>query len=298
MRSSMKVCAWFISLSVLLAMGGCGSASGPKFDDFPEATNEHKPRLGVYTFQAEADSKSAIPETRRGEFAADEAADMFGKTKRFEVVMRRQLMNLIRDQKKSEMFKNGVLATPGTIEGVDYLLTGSVSKLSITKEAKPLSFTQKMSGMFSKAASKKAVNVTVKCNVGMRIVDLSTGDEVVSNNSQLDRSGPAQSLGIDMMASSTKFGALPVTEEDREMVIRIALHDAIKKSLPKIDRYIQSLGDMPTTPATTPTAGTGTITGVGAAAPANAQPAQKKCPSCNAMNDPAAKICKSCGANL
>jgi curli biogenesis system outer membrane secretion channel CsgG len=281
---------------VMLVLGGCSAGSPPKIE-FGENPNSYQPRLGVYPFQAQVEAGAATSAEARGEVAADYAAEMFDSSGRFKVIVRKPFLNMLRQQKKTEMFRNGVLATPGPIEGVEYVLTGSISNLSIKKEAKPLGFTQKISAMFSKAASKKTVDVNVTCNVGMRIVDLSTGDEVVANNSQFERAGPAQSLGLDMMASSTKFGAMPVTEEDREQVIKLALFDAVNKALPKIDRYIKSLGDMQSPPTPPPTPGTPT-TGAGATNTIPAKPVAKICPACKTPNDPKATICKACGANL
>ena len=305
MRSLMNLCVLFCSaLATMVMVGGCASG-GPSLGGYGDSPIETKPRLGIYTFHTEPDKDSIIPTTAHGEYAADIAADMFEETGRFKVVRRKQLTTLLRDQKKTDMFKNEMLVQPAPIQGIDYVLTGSITGLSIKKEAKPLSFTQKTTGMFSKAASKKAVDVTVNCTVGLHLVDLKSGDEVVSNNSQFDRSGPAKSLGIDMMDSSTKFGELPVTEQDRESVIKIAIDDAIKKSLEKMDRYLKSAEPIEGVGTSEPVKENAPATAAGTGTPAPAPTAQqtpaptmKKCPACGTQNDPSATICKTCGGKL
>ena len=203
---------------------------------------------------------------------------------------------------------------PAKVNGVEYILVGTLSNLSVTKKPATPSTFGKMKSWVQQSSQNKQVQVAATCNVGIKLVEPSTGDVVLSNNTQFARTGPASSMGLDVLqVSASQSGELPVSQDDREQVVRLALDDAVRKSLPKIDRFLQSRGGLeqaapttqpaqPLTPTakTTPPPAPAARTQPPAAAPSNAPAptAMKICPSCGAANDPAAKFCRKCGGNL
>jgi ribosomal protein L40E len=174
-----------------------------------------------------------------------------------------------------------------------------------------------MKSWVQQSAHNKQVQIAATCNVGWKLIEPSTGDVVLSNNSQFARTGPSSDFGIDVLQAAASQSAdveLPVSEDDREQVVRLALDDAVRKSLAKIDRFLQSRGGLEsgavnlapsTKPATRGAPTPPTPAPVGAARSQQAAPAAlpkstpgKVCPACGALNDPAAKFCKRCGGNL
>jgi ribosomal protein L40E len=177
----------------------------------------------------------------------------------------------------------------------------------------------------TRAGAKKDVLVTATCGVGFNVIDPATGDIVISNNSEFTRTAGAKDFGIDVMddTSSVEAGAeLPANNADREKVISLAVDDAIRKSLPKIDRFLASrrTGAMAVTPTAPPshtvnindsaapaaardtmmppTTAPAATPSAASAPPTAVKAATKTCPVCGAENDAAAKFCKKCGSKL
>ena len=296
---------------IALLLAGCSTGGGGSSTDnvgrySAAPTGANRPRLGITTFRTDDDPRRPLGSAALGEVAADELAVLLGKTGRFEVVGRAEVASLLERQGLTDLVRPGVMVRTAPLPGVDYLLVGSLTNLSIHKRAESPDVMDRMKNFVRQMPQNKDVAVTLRCGVGLSIVDPGTGDVVVTNNSELDRTGPAEELGLDVMESmaATQPGAaLPVSEVDREQVVRLALDDAIRKSLPKIDRFLASrAGAAP--PATRPAATTTTALDAvppdptRPARPTTAPVAARPCPSCAATNDPAATFCRRCGTRL
>jgi curli biogenesis system outer membrane secretion channel CsgG len=298
---------------IALLLAGCSTGGGGSSTDnvgqySAAPTGANRPRLGIATFRADDDPGRPLGSAGLGEVAADELAVLLGKTGRFEVVGRAEVASLLERQGLTDLVRPGVMVGTAPLPGVDYLLVGSLTNLSIHKRAESPDVMDRMKNFVRQMPQNKDVAVTLRCGVGLSIVDPGTGDVVVTNNSELDRTGPAEELGLDVMESmaATQPGAaLPVSEADREQVVRLALDDAIRKSLPKIDRFLASRAGGATAlvpvaevapaaaAATAPT--TGSMT---APAPPTGAASQKPCPTCSTPNDSAATFCRRCGGRL
>lgn len=251
-----------------------------------------------------------------GDIAADELATLLAKSGRFDIVGRIALKQSLEQQGLADAVQAGALVHPAKVNGVDYVMVGSLSNLSVTKRPATPSTFGKMKSWVQQSTQNKQVQVAATCNVGIKLIEPATGDVMLSNNTQFARTGAASSMGLDVLqVSASESGELPVSEDDREQIVRLALDDAVRKSLPKIDRFLQSRGGLekisPTTQPTTARPSSATVTTPPTPAPAaRTQPpapapaatpastAMKICPNCGAANDPAAKFCKKCGGNL
>jgi len=311
-----------IFLLACAAMGmGCNLGGGSRmsladvgnYSAAPSAMN--RPRLGVTTFACDVETSAHA----LGDYAADQFAQMLSKSGRFAVVNRQDFASLLDRQNLSSAIKPGQVVQAASIDGVDYALVGSISNLTITKKAEEPGMVDKMKDFVTRAGGRKDVTVTATCGVGFSIVDPVTNDIVISNNSEFSRTAGAQDLGIDVMEDTSSLAAgaeLPVSHADREKVVRLALDDAIRKSLSKIDRFLASRrsGAMASTPTAPPShtvnvietaapAAARTTTQpagatVPAVAPSSSNVAAKSCPVCGAQNDSSAKFCKKCGSKI
>jgi hypothetical protein len=114
-------------------------------------------------------------------------------------------------------------------------------------------------------------------------------------------------MGVTILGANADANAdIQLSEDDKGKLLRLALDDAVRKSLPKIDQFLKTAPDRSAseaprrdeappapTPAPTPQP---EVTGVLPAPDATA--AKKFCPECGAANTSDAKFCAKCGHKL
>lgn len=285
----------------------------------PAPTVVAKPTLAMTTLKLEDEPGSAsMSNASLAESVTDTFGDLLAKSGRFTVVPRAEFARSIDRQQLSDVVQPGRVVRVGQAKGVDLVLTGSITSVSIAKRAEDPGMFERAKNFVTRAADNKTVVVTATCGVGYTIIDPSTGDVVLQNNSEFTRTAPAGELGLDVMrqAGTTQPADLNVTREDREMVIKLALDDSVRKSLAKIDRVLSSRQAQGTpavvqqrdaVPSATPRSATSTpAVSSPAPAPSTAsssveprrETSQLFCPVCGTENAADAKICKRCGANL
>lgn len=75
----------------------------------------------------------------------------------------------------------------------------------------------------------------------IRLVDPETGEILVSNFSEFKRTDSASAIGVDVLGASAESDAnISIREDDKGKILRLALDDALRKTLPKIDRLLTS----------------------------------------------------------
>jgi curli biogenesis system outer membrane secretion channel CsgG len=272
-----------------------------------------KPRLGITALAADDEASATTSSASLGEASADAFGELLEKTRRFTVIKCDEFTAQLSRQGLGDIVRPGQLVRTGPVKEVDYVLVGSVSNLSITKTAEAAGMVDRVKDFVTRAPDRSQVMITATCGIGLNIIDPATGDIIVSNNSEFSRTAGASELGIDVLQGNDAVQAgqqMPVTREDRERVVKLALDDAIRKSLPKIDRFLTTRHATRSTPLVTqtPTTAPTVLTTAPAAPPpaerppvvAPATPASGKviCPVCGAENDASAKFCKRCAAKL
>jgi curli biogenesis system outer membrane secretion channel CsgG len=302
--------------------GGVAPASVGSYSP-PPASLTDRPRVGITVFKVEGDPSLSLPQSMSGqglgETTADQMAELLTKTGRFTVIAREEFSSLLDRQQLAGVVRPGSLVRPADIDGIDYVLVGTVSSLSVVKKSEDPGMMQRFTDFVSQSASNKQVIVTATCGIGFNLIDPETGDIVISNNSELNRTAGAKDLGIDVMPgaadATSESAGLSVSRQDRVQIIRLALDDAIRKSLPKVDRFLESrqsarspggrgvagsLGNAPPRASSTPDR-TPVVTEQPATAPTTPPaPAAGKlaCPVCETENDPNVRFCRKCGAKV
>jgi curli biogenesis system outer membrane secretion channel CsgG len=289
----------------LIAIIGCKSDSQQSLvsniGSYASApTMANKPKLGVTPFKIDDDQPSQSPQALSNT-AADEMGRLILRSGRFDVVDRAATADILERSKLAGIVRPGRFVQTAAVPGIEYLLLGTISNVHIKREAAPQEdgFVNKMKGFANKLTKNEEAMVAADCTVAIQIVDPATGDVVVFNNSELHQTASASAMGMDVMQTGSGATSQPrVSEGDRLAVARLALDDALRKSLPKIDRFLESRPtNSPAVATTMPTAPTSQST-VSNPTPASMQTANKTCPTCGAENDRAAKFCKRCGAKL
>jgi curli biogenesis system outer membrane secretion channel CsgG len=230
------------------------------------------------------------------DLAADQMTTLLYKTGRFDVIERTQLKKLLDEQNMEGIVKPGELAKPGVVRGVDYLLIGRVTNLRVKRED-----TRKganlggIGGAFSSFGfDKKDTVITSECGVDIRLVDPSSGKVMVAENSEFKRTDSASGMGVSILGGHAEGDAnVSLSEDDKGKILRLALDDAVRKSLPDIDAFLrnQPAHSESPSPVRTPSA---------VSSPDAAQPTagKKFCPNCGHEVTAGAKFCPSCGKGI
>jgi len=202
-----------------------------------------RPRVGIPAFKVSG--KEAKAEMTA--VAADQMSTLLIQAGRFKVIERSQLEKLLEEVQHGDMIAEGEGTEGGNIRGVDYLMIGVVSNLSAT-----VSKTNNNSGgMFRFLPGKMGgalrntsldlsqVTITTACGVDLRLVSPETGEAVAAEFSQFNQTVSASALGVDFRGYKADSDAeLKVSEDDYGKILRLALDDAVRKMLPKIDQYL------------------------------------------------------------
>ncbi|HEV7300283.1 MAG TPA: CsgG/HfaB family protein [Tepidisphaeraceae bacterium] len=273
-----------------------------KYPPAPQGVN--RPRVGVPPFNVKAEGGMAGGGLDT--LAADQMTTLLDQTERFQVIERAQLEKLLDEQNLEGIVKSDELAKTAQVRGVDYLLLGKVTNLRVKTERNEKGFgLAQVGGEFFNAGGldikSKNVKLTTEAGVDIRLVDPTTGALLVSNFSEYKKTDTAGAMGVDILGASANADAdIEVSEDDKGKILRLALDDAVRKSLPKIDRFLTNQPAKPASaaPAAAPAAAAAPAVAPAAATGGDAQAGKKFCPSCGAAQQAGAKFCPVDGTKI
>lgn len=310
-----------IALGLIAAVGCSSSHESASRDTLTENVGHYspppsdapRPRVGVPPFNVTTAGGFSNNGDLNG-LAADQMTTLLDQSDRFHVIERAQLQKLLDEQNLEGIVRPGELAKPGQVRGVDYLLLGKVTDLAVKREKKGNSFGFAQLGGFINTGGADVKNdetvITTTCGVDIRLVDPTTGELLTTSFSEFKKTDSAKSMGVAILGANAQSNAdVDMSEDDKGKILRLALDDALRKSLPKIDHWLRNQpvksSDATPTPTPTPAPVAPVATPTAAPAPAGqtgaaptAVAGKKFCPNCGAPNDPDAKFCAKCGAKL
>ncbi len=341
------------ALGGLATLGCTSSSESAKRDTMtahvgnytPPPAGARTPRVGVppFSVQAAAGSFGGSDGSELNALAADQMTSLLDASGRFRVIERAQLQKLLDEQNLEGIVKAGEMAKSAQVRGVDYLLLGRVTNLRVKREDKKSGLgVAQVGGLVNLGGfdyKKKDIRVTTEAGVDIRLVDPSSGEVVVSNFSEFQRSDAANAIGIAILGASAESDAdIQISNDDKGKILRMALDDALRKSLPRIDRFLATSASAkpeasahehvapaavtpqaasselttpvapsaPAAPATPPAPATPAAATPAAATPAAATPdapagtvvGKKFCGECGKEIPASAKFCPFCGAKI
>ena len=255
---SLAMAAWI----GMVGLTGCSSSSESASKDTltanvgvypPGPSGVYTPRVGVPAFGV--GSVEGISSNNVDSLAADQMTTLLSLTGRFSVIERDQLQVLIKEQGLEGVVESDQLAAQAHVKGVDYLLLGKVTDLSVKKVTTSNSFglaqvTQSIGGA---DVSNSSTNIETDCGVDIRLVNSTTGDIICANFSEYKKTDSASSMGLAILGASANSGAnIDLSDDDKGKILRLALDDAIKKDLPAIDNFLRSPKNVTTVPPAAP----------------------------------------------
>lgn len=273
----------------------------------PGPSGVERPRVGVPPFSVQTAGGIFNNNGDLNTLAADQMTTLLDQSDRFRVIERAQLQKLIDEQNLEGVVKSGELAKQAQVRGVDYLVLGKVTNLRVKRETKSNGFgLGQVGGLVNvggAAVNQNDVNITTECGVDIRFVDPTTGQIMVSNFSEFNRTDSANSMGVTILGTSAQSSAdIQLTEDDKGKILRLALDDAYRKSLPKIDKFLRNQPAKTSDAApqnNAPPVNSGNSNSSPATGSGNTAVAGKKfCPNCGTANPLDAKFCSKCGAKL
>ncbi|HEY0007688.1 MAG TPA: CsgG/HfaB family protein [Tepidisphaeraceae bacterium] len=236
-------------------MGGCSSSSETatadtltanvgKYDAPPAGAV--KPNVGVPPFNVQV-GKGFSGGQDLNDLAADQMTTLLDMSERFTVIERTQMQKLLDEQNLEGIVRPGELAKTGQVRGVDYLLLGKVTNLRLKDESTEKGFgLAQVGGLLSIGGGdykKKERSITAECGVDIRLVDPTDGKIMMTSFSEFKRTDSTSAMGIDILGASAEANAeISISEDDKGKILRLALDDALRKSLPKIDKVLKAAG--------------------------------------------------------
>lgn len=313
--------AWSVALGALFGTGCVTSQESAARDTLTKDVGVYpspppgiaRPKVGVPPFGV---TDQRLQGANLESLAADQLSTLALRTGRFQVIERTQLQKLLDEQNMEGIVRGGEMAKPGLVRGVDYLFIGKVTNLRVKAEKSGRSFGlgslpipyAGYAGLFD--YKNRNSTITAECGVDIRLVDPTTGEVFEAEFSEYKRTDTIGAIGIEILGASAEADAdLQIDEDNKGKILRLALDDAMKKMLPRLDQKLLDLGRSAQPQAAAPAAPAAPAAGAApaapaapaaGAAPAPADPAAapKFCGACGAKLEPGAKFCGSCGAKV
>jgi curli biogenesis system outer membrane secretion channel CsgG len=305
--STVCVAAMACALVLTLPCGAAKSTETAEADKLTAGVGQYPPppagitpvRVGVPLMQIQS---STGQEKGLETLASDELNTLLFQTERFDVVERTQVDKLLAEQNMEGIVRPDQLAKAGQVLGADLLLIGKVTNLRIKAETSKkgfgvgnvrLPFGGSIGGFDYK---KKESKITAECGVDLRLVDSTSGQVVAAHFGEFKRIDSIGTFGVEVLgASATADADLDISDDDKGKILRLALDEALRKMLPKIDKYLVSHSKEAPAPAAasaTPPAASATP----GAASATPGAAKHFCAQCGKEMGAGAKFCANCGA--
>jgi curli biogenesis system outer membrane secretion channel CsgG len=210
----------------------------------PGPSGVYQPRIGVPPFAVQAgEGFHGSNEAALNDLAADQMTTLVDQTDRFRVIERAQLQQLLKEQSLEGIVQPGAMARQGQVR-VKEEATGNTFNFG------------DIGGQVGGAAvSNSSTKITTECGVDIRFVDPTTGEIMASNFAEYNRTDSASSMGLALLGASANSNAeIELSDDDKGRILRLALDEALRKSLPKIDKWLLNQPPRPVVaPATQPT---------------------------------------------
>ena len=206
LRGAVKVAA----IGLVAVLAGCAHTSeGGEQDKVTQNVGVYPPppsgleKVAVGVPQFKVQSVGFGGGSKLDELAADQMSSLLHQSRRFDVIERAQLEQLLKEQNLEGIVKPGELAKPGLVQGVKYLCIGKVTNFRIKVDEANKGIGTTNTG-FLKSITKsigdvgynqRDVKITTDCGVDLRLVDPTTGKVAVAHFAEFKRTDSAGGMG-------------------------------------------------------------------------------------------------------
>lgn len=207
----------------------------------PKNINKHT--IAVLDFQDKTGGQRGAP-------GSDQMTTLLLKTRRFKVIERDRLQDILKEQ-NLEGIDPDEMAKRGYVAGVDLVCFGSITSFEIKNTSTDLrggllsSLIIGVANYFSPIYipsidfDYRKVQLDIHIGIDVRIVNTTTGEVLFADSADVKRTETASSLGLVFVGISTRpDGTVEIDNENQGKLLRMALDRVIKKMLPEIDKSI------------------------------------------------------------
>lgn len=203
-------------------------------------------RVGVPVLEAGSSSSRGLEK-----IAADQLATLLVRTDRFDVIERSQLDKLLAEQELEGIVAADEMAGMAQVRGVQYLMLGKVTNMRL-KEVRTggksglgkianIAAGRYSGGIGVLDIDSRKIEIKAECGVDLRLVDPTTGSTIAASFGEFARSDKASALGIQVLGVGSDAEAdLKISDDDKGLILRLALDDAVRKMLPSLDRKLRA----------------------------------------------------------
>jgi len=251
-----------------------------------------RPRVGVPKFKI---TDRSLEGGNFDEVAADQLTTLASLSDRFVMIERTQLDHVLDEQALEGIVKAEELAKTGAVRGVDYLFLGKITNFRAKAEKSsrgfglgkiPIPGADYFAGFDFK---KKSSKITVECGVDLRLVDPTSGTTLAAHFGEYKRTDSIGAIGIEILGvGATADAELRIDDNNRGKILRLALDEALRKMLPKVDRALMARSQAAKTTGGAPSGATKNAPAGNAGF----------CPNCGNKLGATTKFCSGCGKKV
>ena len=236
----------FLILSCTFLLISCVSTTSEwKSDEIPNVgsyppppPNINRKTLAVLEFKDKTGSGN------REEAAIDQMTTLLLKTRRFRIIERERLDDIVKEQNLEGIVDPSTIAQKQRVKGAELLCFGSITNFEIKTTR-----TRNRGGILNRLPIsvldidfKKQV-LDFDIGVDVRIVDSTTGEVIFAESSDVKRSETASAMGLEIVGISARGdGSIQINNNNQGKLLRMALDKVVKKMLRDID-YVNSYYD-------------------------------------------------------
>lgn len=240
--------ALLFSAAVLFTGCATTSTETASRDTLTEHVGEYPPpppgmaraRVGVPAFKV---NPAHVSGEQLENLAADELTTLAFRTRRFDVVERSQMEQLLKEQDLKGVVREDELASKARVRGVEYLFLGKVTNFRVKEEnSKVGAGLARLGSIFGAVnVEKSQKQVHVDCGVDLRLVNPEDGTIMAASFGEYKRTDSVGAMGFEILGTGVRSeSGLRISKENRGKILRLALDEAVRKMLPDIDRALQA----------------------------------------------------------
>jgi len=263
----------------------------------PPSSNTSRQRAGVP--EAAVSGRTGMaPGIDLNAAASDELLALLQASGRFDLIERVRLSQILADRGLSGMIQSARLIRTAAVPGIDYVMLGEVSGLSVRKEPPPDKLSVAGVENLFHISSADVPRLIVDGKVQLSLVNLRSGDVEVAGVTSFHRIVSPKAMGLQLTAGELAAADSPsLTTADARRVLRLMLDNAVRAALPQLDRWAASLPP-PAAPVPPGEATVASATTRPATRASTTLAATVICPQCGARVPADEEFCPNCGHQL
>ncbi|WP_372367546.1 CsgG/HfaB family protein [Candidatus Uabimicrobium sp. HlEnr_7] len=236
---------YFLILACSVVLMSCVSTSSEwKSDEIegvgsysPPPANIHRKSLAVREFKDKTGGN-------REEAAIDQMTTLLLKTRRFRIIERARLEDIVEEQSLEGIVDPSTMAQKRKVIGAELLCLGSITNFEVKTTR-----TRNRGGILNRLPISvldidfKKQKLDFDIGIDVRIVDSTTGEVIFAESTDVKRTETASAMGLELVGISARGdGSIKISNNNQGKLLRLALDKVVKKMLRDID-YINRYYD-------------------------------------------------------